>query len=73
MQAAGVPLMTPLTSSFADVPVSSWMARYTERAKYLDIVHGQMIDGQLLFRPDDGITRAESAKVIMRTLFPGWL
>ena len=70
LNAAWVVVGTPTSSSFTDVPLDSWMVRYTERAKNLGIVHGQEINGLLYFRPADNITRAESAKIIMKTLFP---
>ena len=52
-------------TSFADVDDSSDLAKYIEVAKNLGFFSGQMIDGKLKFRPNDSITRAEIAKVVV--------
>jgi N-acetylmuramoyl-L-alanine amidase len=70
MQAAGVPMTNSTTSSFADVSPTSWMAKYTETAKYYGIVSGQIVDGVLKFRPTDSVKRGESTKMIIKSLFP---
>lgn len=49
---------------FGDMDIHSDLTRYAEMAKSLNIFSGQIIDGQLKFRPNDPITRAEIAKVI---------
>jgi len=41
------------------------MIPYVIKAKELGIISGQTIDGKLVFRPNDSITRAESAKIIV--------
>lgn len=53
------------TTSFADVDVASDLAKFIETAKTLGFFSGQNIDGKLVFRPNDSITRAEIAKVIV--------
>jgi len=53
-------------SSFADV--SAWAVKYVEKAKQLWIINGQLIDGKLLFRPFDNISRAEVAKIIVKIM-----
>ncbi len=63
---AGVlsPLATPTSSSFSDVPASSWQAKYTEAALGYGIIAGNPT-----FRPADAVTRGESTKLIMNTLY----
>ena len=51
-------------ATFADVDTSSEFSGYIETAKNLGFLSGQMINGQLVFRPHDPITRAEIAKII---------
>lgn len=51
--------------TFADVYGSSDLAKYIETAKDLGFFSGQLIDGKLHFRPNEAITRAEIAKVIV--------
>lgn len=57
---------TPLVekTSFRDVPDSSWIAKYVEKAKELWI-----ISAQIKFRPNDPITRAETSKIITKTMW----
>lgn len=55
-----------LDSSFADVDPSSTLAKYIEEAKNLGVISGQMVGGDLFFRPSDSITRAEIAKTIAK-------
>lgn len=59
------PLATPTSSSFADVVATSWQAKYTEAA----VGYG-IISPNTNFRPADAISRGESSKMIMKTLFP---
>ena len=40
-----------------------------EKAKELWIISWQDIDGSLVFRPNDPITRAESAKIIVKYFY----
>jgi hypothetical protein len=51
--------------TFVDVNQSSDLAKYIEAATYLSIFSGQMRMNQRIFRPDDSITRAEIAKVVV--------
>lgn len=51
--------------SFADVDATSDLAKYIETAKTLGFFSGQIVDGKLKFRPNDSITRAEIAKVVV--------
>lgn len=55
------------TVAFKDVS-TSWMIPYIAKAKELGIVSGQTINGKLVFRPNDSITRAETARVITKSL-----
>lgn len=54
-------------TDFADV-AESWQIPFVARAKELGIVSGQSIDGRLKFRPNDTMTRAEVAKVIVKMM-----
>ena len=56
----------PETSSFVDV-VEPWMIPYIETAKSLSIINGQESANGPIFRPDDTLTRAESAKILFKT------
>lgn len=51
--------------TFEDVNISSDLTKYIETAKILGFFSGQVIDGKLKFRPNDSITRAEIAKVVV--------
>lgn len=53
------------TSSFADVPVSSWFAPYVEKAYTEGIVEGSMVNGKRYFRPNDPVVRAEALKILL--------
>ena len=55
------------TGIFSDVPKSSSLALYVEAIKRAKIFEGQMTEDGLIFRPTDDITRAEIAKVVVRT------
>ena len=57
-------LSVPASSSFADVAVGSWQSRYTEAALNFGIVAWNTN-----YRPGDAVTRGESTKLIMRTLY----
>ena len=59
---------TITNSSFSDV-TTPWMIPYIEKAKDLWIISWQDIDGSLVFRPNDPITRAESAKIIVKYFY----
>jgi S-layer homology domain len=52
---------------FADVPKSYSLAFYIEALKQAKIFDGQATENGLIFRPADNITRAEIAKVVVRT------
>jgi len=56
------------TTTFTDIPSDgAWMIPYVAKAKELWIISGQTINGKFVFRPNDGITRAESSKIIVKT------
>lgn len=57
----------PTTLSFVDLDITSDLTKYIEAARSFDIISGQEIDGQLRFRPSDPITRAEIAKIEVKT------
>jgi hypothetical protein len=63
VEAAGLTLIDPATPSFNDVPKSHWAYKYIETAKANGIIEGYP-DGS--FRPNNNITRAEIAAVIVR-------
>lgn len=52
--------------TFADVDGSSDLAKYIEAAKEFGFFSGQVVNGKLHFRPNDSITRAEIAKVVVK-------
>ncbi|MDD2565357.1 MAG: ice-binding family protein [Candidatus Gracilibacteria bacterium] len=61
--------LTTLNTQFTDIPTdSAWMIKYIEKAKELGIMNGQTINGKLVFRPNDAITRAEVATIIVKAL-----
>jgi S-layer homology domain len=51
--------------TFVDVRGTSDLAKYIEAATFLNIFSGQISMNQRIFRPDDSITRAEIAKVVV--------
>ncbi len=55
-----------LSSEFSDVN-EAWQISLVVKAKSLGIVSGQMVDGKLMFRPSDTITRAEAMKILLLT------
>ncbi len=58
---------------FTDV-TTDWQAKYFETARKLGIINGQMVDGNLVARPADAVTRSENSKVAQRSqaLWTGW-
>ncbi|MEK7126846.1 MAG: S-layer homology domain-containing protein [Patescibacteria group bacterium] len=67
MEIADVPLdEISDESSFSDVPDGSRYAKYVEAAKAMGIISGD--SGRNTFRPNEGINRAETAKVINNVL-----
>jgi hypothetical protein len=64
MVALGITVSEPSTMTFVDVNKNSDLAKYIEAAKFLNILSGQMKNGQHIFRPNDSITRSEIAKVV---------
>lgn len=65
--AAGYTSNNISNTDFADV-TESWQIPFVARAKDLGIVSGQDINGKLNFRPNDTVTRAEVAKVIVKMM-----
>lgn len=56
-------------SEFSDIPSDAlWMVKYVEKARELWIVSWQTVNGKLIFRPNDPISRWETARVITKTL-----
>ena len=51
---------------FSDV-TEAWQIPFIAKAQSLGIVSGQTINGKLVFRPNDTITRAEVAKIVVKT------
>lgn len=64
--ALGIPASSPTALSFVDLNPASDLTKYVETARSLDILSGQIIGGELKFRPDEAITRAEIAKIVAR-------
>lgn len=65
MTAPGVPITEPSIYYFTDLDPTSDLNKYIEAARAMGILSGQIIDGELRFRPNDPITRAEIAKVVV--------
>ncbi len=57
----------PIAMTFVDVNYNSDLAKYIETAVSLQVASGQMRGGNRIFRPNDPITRAEIAKVVVNT------
>ena len=53
-------------SEFNDV--KGWAVKYVQKAKELGIVNGQNVNGKVLFRPAENITRAEVSKIVVKTM-----
>jgi hypothetical protein len=68
LNSASIEVNEVTTSSFADVKVTGWEAKYIETAKDLWIVDGQVINWKLMFRPFSNITRAEVSKIVVKTM-----
>lgn len=67
---AKIELGDTIVTEFTDIPADwLWMVKYIEKAKELWIAGWQTIDWELKFRPNDWITRAESSRVIVKTIF----
>ena len=63
-----IPVVDTSTTIFTDV-TEPWQIPLVEEARQLGIVSGQQADdGTYAFRPDDPITRAELAKMLVRTI-----
>lgn len=64
-----IPIDDIQISEFTDIPSDSlWMVKYVEKARDLWIISWQTVDGKLIFRPNDPISRWETARVITKTL-----
>lgn len=66
LNAAGIETSENTVSDFSDV--KGWAVKYVQKAKDLGIVNGQEINGKILFRPADNITRAEVSKIVVKTM-----
>ncbi len=67
LNAARIDVTDTEITSFTDVTIS-WMKKYVETSKKLWIINGQIINGKLKFRPNDPITRAETSKIVIKTM-----
>ena len=65
MTALWATIIQPSVLTFVDLDSTSDLTKYVETAKSLNILSGQMIGWVLRFRPNDSITRAEIAKVVV--------
>lgn len=61
----GIDTVTTETT-FTHVNPASDLAKYIETAKVLGFFSGQVVNGKSIFRPNDSITRAEIAKVVVK-------
>jgi N-acetylmuramoyl-L-alanine amidase len=65
--ALGAKVDADIHITFVDVNPNSDLTKYVETARLLGILSGQIINGTLHFRPNDPITRAEIAKVVVNS------
>jgi len=66
MKSLDIETGTMTTTSFTDIPAdAAWMISLLEKARTLGIVQGQTIDGRLIFRPNDAITRGEAITILL--------
>lgn len=63
--ALGVTVNEVSSMTYIDVSHTMTLAKYVEAVTFLNIFSGQMRNGQRIFRPNDSITRAEIAKVVV--------
>jgi hypothetical protein len=56
------------SSSFLDVSVTNSLFAFIQAAKENGIFEGQKFGNSLIFRPNDSITRAEIAKVVVKAM-----
>lgn len=55
-------------SIFADLDASSWEVKYVEKANNMCVIDGYKVDGELIFRPYQNMTRAEVSKVVANAI-----
>lgn len=55
------------TTDFIDV-YENWMKKYVNKARDLEIISGQESPEWLIFRPLDNLSRAEAAKIVVKTI-----
>jgi hypothetical protein len=67
MKALNINLTSSWTNEFTDIAPWTWVIPYAIKAKELWIIHGQIIDWKLKFRPNDSITRAEALAILFKT------
>ncbi|EKE28490.1 MAG: S-layer protein [uncultured bacterium (gcode 4)] len=54
-------------TTFMDIPLEwTWMIKYIEKAKSMWIINWQMIGWKMKFRPNDSISRAEAASILIK-------
>ena len=68
--AAKISIPDTTKTDFTDIPKDgAWMIKYIVKAKELGIIKGQHDSkGRLIFRPNDSISRAETAKIVVNLL-----
>ena len=66
LKSSNVEVKDIIKSDFTDV--TWWAVKYVQKAKELWIVNGQEKNGKLIFRPNDNITRAETQKIVWKTI-----
>lgn len=66
MKSLNIETGTMTTTSFTDIPAdAAWMIPLLEKARTLGIVKGQTINGRLMFRPNDSISRGEAVTILL--------
>lgn len=65
-KAAKIDLDSDKTLEFKDKDFENWMIPYIIKAQELWIINGQIINWELMFRPNSSISRAETAKIVVK-------
>ncbi len=73
LKAKGIePLPAVTTQSFADVTMDDWLYPYVETAYSLGITNGKTLGNQLLFFPDESLSRQEFIVMTVRARGDFW-
>lgn len=65
---AEINLTSQNSLEYKDNDIQNWMTPYLIKARELWVANGQIINWNLMFRPNDPITRAEGSTIIVKTI-----